>query len=324
MSDTQTSVKVPQDAPSIEDRVAALLPDDETPGEPPAPQDAAPATDELTPSDLPDDAPPVSAPVEELELTYNGEPLKVSKDEAKNLAQLGYHLQKAQERVTGELTAAQQQAQQIAQVVQSIQQTAPHVQQLQAHMQALNMMAASENLNPAAIYQVAQSDPARAQEMQAKLGVYQQQFAQAQQAYQQAWQQMQQQHQSLTAQSLEAEKNLLPRILPQAKDPAKYEQIKTTLMNSLKGLRPQTIQAIDGNAEVFAAFAKAAQYDALQASKRANLQKAGNAPAVIKPGTPSQMDPKVRQSLDLRKEIKRAQNPSEKARAIERYLETKF
>lgn len=330
MADTPTSVETVTPVESIEDRVANLLgpEDDAPPVESPAQQQdiQETAAEELTPDDIPDEtsAEPTPQAVEELPLTYNGEPIKVTKERATELAQKGLHLERATEKVLGELNAAQQRAQQLAQVTEQAAQAAPQLRQLQARMDALQMMADNEGLNPQNIYQVSLSDPARAQEMRARLDIYDHQYKQAQIASMQLQQTAQQHSKTISEQTLAAERQLLQRVLPQAKDPAKYTQVRQAMEPALKNLRPQTVQAIDSNAEIFAAFAKAAQYDALQAGKRASINKAQASPQPMKPGTPNAMDAKTRQSLDLRKDIKRATSSTDKARAIERFLETKF
>jgi vacuolar-type H+-ATPase subunit I/STV1 len=309
----------------MEDRVAALLEptsSDEPAAESPAAEQDTEQEASPEPADDPliEDAPP--APVEDFELTYNGEPLKVSKDEVKNLAQLGYHLQKAQERVTGELQAAQARAQQVAQLAESIEKQAPEVTSLQAQMQALQMLANAKGLNAAAIYQTSLSDPARAQEMQAEFNLLAERHQAAQQALNAAKERVMAERERLNAASLEAEQQLLSKILPQTKEPAKLEAMRAAIAKTMASLRPQTLQAANSNAEIFAAFAKAAEYDRLQASKRDNLARAAKAP--VKPGTPNQMDPKTREQLEARKAWKRESDPIAKARAIERFLETKF
>jgi len=328
MADAQTSADVvPTSDPvaTMEDRVAALL----EPESPEAPAAESPATEQDTEQDAPlelADDPPTEeatpAPVEDFELTYNGEALKVSKDEAKNLAQLGYHLQKAQERVTGELQAAQARAQQMAQLAESIEKQAPEVTGLQAQMQALEMLANAKGLNAAAIYQMSQSDPARAQEMQAEYNLLAERYRAAQAQLQTRQHQLASERERLKASTLESEQQLLTKILPQAKEPAKLDAMRAALAKTMASVRPQTLEAVNTNAEVFAAFAKAVEYDRLQASKRDNLARAAKAP--VKPGTPNQMDPKTREQLEARKAWKRESDPIAKARAIERFLETKF
>ncbi len=178
MADTQTSVEAVTPVASIEDRVANLLgPDDDAPPvESPAEstQDIQETdANELTPDDLPDEqqAEPTPQPLEALEITYNGTQEKVTKDRAVELAQKGLHLERATEKVLGELSAAQQRAQQIAKAAEQTAQAEPQMRQLQARMDALQMLADSEGLNPQNIYQVSLADPAMAQEMLAELAV---------------------------------------------------------------------------------------------------------------------------------------------------------
>lgn len=330
----ETAVAQTSAPQSAEERIMSLLGDDDAPSQPsPAESPASPqaasdteqVTDELTPDDLPaDDAPAPATTPAELELNYSGEPVKVSLDEAKNLAQLGYHVQKAQQRVESELAAAQQAAQQIQQLAQAAQQTIPQIRQVEAQMAALQARANEEGLTPQAIYQVALSDPARAQEMQARLNLFAAQYQQAQHHLGQLNNQFVEQQKGLDAEAEKAEFALLRKIHPAVNDPVQFDKLRQTVTKSLEKLRPQTQKAITTNAELLAMAHKAAQYDALQAGKRDKLANANAAPAVSKPGAPNQMDPKTRQMLDDRKSIKAAKTPTDKARAIERYFENRF
>lgn len=241
--------------------------------------------DGLLADDTQDDEPQVVEPdADGLEVVYNGETLRVPKDEARNLAQLGMHLKNAQEKVTSELAAAQQQAKQIAELATSIQKTAPEIQSLSSQLQALEMMVSAEGLTPQAIYQMSLQDPARATEMQAKLNAYQAQYNATRNNLNGALATMKQRQETLEQQNLAAERQVLQKVLPQTRDAAKFEQLQQNLHKSISNLRPQTIKAIDSNAEIFAAFAKAAEYDRLQSSKKDKVAQAEKAPAVVKPG----------------------------------------
>lgn len=320
--------------PSAEERIMALLGDDDAPSQPsPAESPATPhaasdteqVTDEPTPDDLPaDDAPTPATTPAELELNYSGEPVKVSLDEAKNLAQLGYHVQKAQQRVESELAAAQQAAQQISQLAQQAQQTIPQIRQVEAQLAAIQARANDEGLNPAAIYQTALTDPARAQEMQAKLNLYAAQYQAGQAHLRQLQDQFVEHQRGLDAQTEQAEFALLRKIHPLSSDPVQFNKMKDAVVKALEKVRPQTAKAIATNAELLAMAHDAARYRELQASKGAKLATANQSPQMAKPGAPNQMDPKTRQMLDDRKSIKAAKTPAEKARAIERYFENRF
>lgn len=276
---------------STEDRLAAYFTGDTKP-EPTQEAPEVEATEDTAEVGLleeQDDEPQVEEALPDadgLDLTYNGEELKVSREEAKNLAQLGMHVQKAQEKVVGELTQAQNHAREIAKAAEELSKTPGEVIGLRARLHALEFMSMNDplgQLTPQNILAVAQQDPARAAEMQAKFQFLAAQYNATQAELSAAENRAKEQTKMLTARAVEAERAALHKILPQVRDPAKFEQIKQAVMKM--GLRPQTLETIDSNAEVFAAFAKAAEYDRISAGKKQAVATAQKAPPVAKPGT---------------------------------------
>lgn len=316
---------------SMEDRVADMLfgadPDAESPAERP---DEPPPSDETTDADegdlsdvadqLPDDdAAPETTAAGELDLTYNGQPLKVSLDEARTLAQLGKFHQEKQSEMEQQWASAAKMVEQ-AQVLAN--QTTPQLMQIQGTIALYDH--ALQSFDMGEMRRLARDDPASYLDKQAERDSLMQQRQQAAAQYQQlaneANAKMAEARQGLLSQEAALAQKLLPRMKSAPQETAK------TLVEYLQNskTRPQTIEAINNNAELLAMAYKSSQYDRLQASKKERVQTAQQTSATLKPGPANQMDARTRAMLDARKDIKRSSSDSAKSKAIQRYLETKF
>lgn len=277
-------------------------------------------TDEVSPEDIPDDDEEQPAQTsDEVELTWKDETVKVTKDEAKNLAQLGYHLQKAREQVTGELEQAQTSARQIAQAVQNIQQAAPQLQALQTQMQAMHMLANAKGLTPQHLLEVSRTDPARAVEMRAELDELSAQYNQLTRQYQQTQQQFEDHQKELKRQSEAAEFHRLMQLNPNLKDPVQMNKAREMLQTEFGKWRPESVKTATDNAEILDLLIDGAKYRRLQSTKRDKLATAGKAPQVVKPGTATQQTTqRVQEVKSLRAQLKKSGRVEDAARIFMR------
>lgn len=249
----------------------------------PEPQATSQTSEEVTVDDLPDDEPqaPAGLDADGLEITYNGQPLKLSKDEARERAQLGEHFRRNQTQAEAAWAAAGQAVQRAQAVVQM----APQIQQaagvVAMYQQALN------SIDPAQMRTLASTDPAKYLEERARIDELVAGANNAQAQLNSLQQQFGEHQQRLTEAQTAQEYEVLGKKLPQWRDPQRYAKDATELVNALKrdGVRPQTLAALDGNAELLAMAHKAVLYDRLQASKREKLQTANGAPQVARPGS---------------------------------------
>lgn len=309
---------------SIEDRMSSFF---KSEGEPPQPEPPAPiaretapvpdaeVTDDVTLDDLPaeDEAEAPTSADADLELTYNGEPLKVSRDEAKNLAQLGYQLQQQRDKISSELQQGTQQAQQIRQAVEQQVKLLPELRNLDLEVYSLAQQLQSVDQN--ALAALAVNDPHQYLQVRAQIDQVNARYQQAAARRETAFKQYEQAQQQTQQQVWEAERQMLQRLVPVFKDETKSAAAQQQVAASLKGARQQTVEAISNNAELMAMAYKAARYDDLQASKRQKLQTAAKAPPVVRPGTGQNVaDSKQEQAQRLRTQLRKSGSVDDAAR----------
>ncbi len=321
---------------SVEDRVANMFlgdePKDEPAASPSEPQNDPPATD---PQDddsvdvgdvadpLLDDEPQAQTSAsDDFEITYNGEAIKVSKDEAKNLAQLGHHLKQQQDRINAELIEAQKQAQQVQQFVKRQAEMLLRNLDLEVHTLHSQLQGIDQN----ALAAMAASDPAQYVQVRAQIDQLQSRYQAAASRRDQAFAQYGQLQQQVTQQTLASEFQLLQRLSPVFKTEAKAKQAREQVMSALKGARAQTVEAVANNAELMAMAYKAARYDSLVEKSRA--PKAGpqqKAPQTMRPGAaPPVQNKQAAVANALRTNWKKASDGAAKKDALLKYGEAKF
>lgn len=311
---------------SMEDRVASLLfgdeqqPQEEVQAEADAEQTSEaqgdPEADDL---DLMDDSETVEsapAPADDLEIVYNGEAIKVPKSEAKDLAQLGMHFKRNNERFEQQWKSVEQ----YAQAVQQAAQVAPEVAEAQA-MVALYQRAI-QGVDVNGLAQLARTDPAAYVERQAELQQLQFQYQSAQQMLAQKQQQYQHAQQAQMSQWLTKQDEALQRAIPQWRDPAKRQADEATIRSAMQelGYSDSEIENLrDARGKRLAHYA--AQYLALQKAKGERLKRAEQAPAVAKPGAAqTARSSAADRDAQLTRAIKTAKTPAEKARLIQAKL----
>lgn len=327
-ADTGAQTSAP--ASSVEDRLSAFFgggeaPDEQTSSpeaqpEPPAQesqaQDVEAADDEVTPEDVPadDDIEP-SQTSDDLELTYNGESLKVSKSEAKDLAQLGLHTKRNQDRIAAEMERAQETSKQLQQLVNAQLQAAPAYRQ--ADLEAGWLAQQLQSIDHNALARLATDDPAQYVQVRAQIDALQGRFNAAYARREQALQQFEASKKEAAGLQMSQEYQLLTKLVPIFKDSAKAQTAREQVVSATKAMRNDTVNAIANNAELMALAYKAARYDALQASKREKVATAQKAPSVAKPGAGQPADAgRVEQTQKLRNNLRKSGSVQDAARLL--------
>lgn len=320
---------------SIQDRVERVLFGGDETDPSPQPQDEplaqgslaqdADAADEVAPEDLPvDEQPAEPQTAGELELIYNGTPVKVSMDEVKNLAQQGYHLSKQRESVEGELAQARTSVQKLRELVEQTYKVPAEIEDARSRMRALEIIANGKGLNQQRIWEMSRIDPAKSQEMQAEFNVLAAEHRQLSEFLAHAPRVLAERDKQAKAELGAAEAQLLYKLNPNWKDPKQFERNRELLVKQISNWRPESVEMATSNAEVLDLLVDGAKYRQLQQTKREALTKANRAPAMARPGPSNPMPAKVAQQLSLRQQIKKSSNDSDRAKSIQRYLEAKL
>lgn len=325
--------EVVQDAPTsasesdVLDKIEAQLfgdePSDEAQQpESPVEQDTEVDDDSVTVDDLAteDEPEPVTTQATDFEMTYNGETLKVDLGEAKNLAQLGYHLKQQQDKVAAEFQAARDQAAKMREFVEQQAKALPELRQADIEATALGQQL--QNIDQNALARLAADDPAQYVQIRAQIDQLQTRFQSAVQRRNVAMAQYQQADKGQQETLLANEASLLQKLSPVFKDTNKAQGAIQQIGETLKGMRQETVKAVSHNAELMALALDAAKYRTLQASKRDKIA-AVKAPARPGPGT-TPMKANTADYLTARKAMKSAKTSSAKNESILRMLESKF
>lgn len=325
--------EVVQDAPTsasesdVLDKIEAQLfgdePSDEAQQpESPVEQDTEVDDDSVTVDDLAteDEPDPVTTQATDFEMTYNGETLKVDLGEAKNLAQLGYHLKQQQDKVAAEFQAARDQAAKMREFVEQQAKALPELRQADIEATALGQQL--QNIDQNALARLAADDPAQYVQIRAQIDQLQTRFQSAVQRRNVAMAQYQQADKGQQETLLANEASLLQKLSPVFKDTNKAQGAIQQIGETLKGMRQETVKAVSHNAELMALALDAAKYRTLQASKRDKIA-AVKAPARPGPGT-TPMKANTADYLTARKAMKSAKTSSAKNESILRMLESKF
>ena len=90
------------------------------------------------------------------------------------------------------------------------------------------------------------------------------------------------------------------------------------------GITPQEFKSRFADPRIIAAVHKAAKWDSLQGQKASAVQKASQAPPVIKPGAANPMSAQSKQELNFRKAMKSSSSSQDRARLIEQRLADRF
>lgn len=218
----------------------------------------------------------------DFEITYKGQAQKLSREEARNLAQLGKLYSDNQANAHTQWQSAAQTLEQIQKLAQA---TTPELEQARG-MVALYQQALKQ-IDHDRMQALARDDPAAYLQERAKLDQLQAQASAAWERQRTLTEQMQQQITQAQQQILSAEMEMLPKLVPQWRDASKFDQAKRAINDYLteRKFRPQTVQAIANNAELVALVNDAMQYRALQKSRMEKVREAKpRQQPVLKPG----------------------------------------
>jgi hypothetical protein len=310
---------------SMEDRVfAKLFGDEDAPADEAQPEasqggeqdpDADPDALQLDDSESVQ-AEATPAPADDLEIVYNGETLKVSKSEAKDLAQLGMHHKRNTERFEQQWKSVETYAQSVQQQMQA----APEVQEAQALVTLYERAIQGVDMN--ALRSLAGTDPAAYVERQAELAQLQYQHQQAYQKAQEARHKWMQATQYQQAQWAQRQDELVKTVIPQWRSESKRAEDMAQIRTTMKELG-YTDQELDGMKEARAQrlMYLASKYVGLQKAQGERLKRAEQAPPVSKPGVSQPARTKAAErDAQLSQAIKSAKTPAEKARFIQAKL----
>lgn len=241
-----------------------------------------PDPSEPTPDDIPDEEAAEgtdSQPVEEFEIVHNGQPHRVTRDEAIRLAQQGFDYTQKTQALAEQARAVQERLQRVT----AIEQVAPQLQQAQAQVAALGaQLAPYQRVDWVAL---ATNDPLEYSKVKAQYDVLAQTYQNAAGQYDQMRQAVGQQAQALMQHTLQQEAQRLTERIPEWKDPAKYKAGATALREYLvsEGAAPEEIDGLTSSVAVAVAY-KAMKYDQLLKSKADKSKLLNTKPPMTKPG----------------------------------------
>lgn len=298
MSDQAETAIAPQ--PSIEDRLVAAMggksvakpapaaaPEPQVEAEPEAADPPADdvdqvASDEVTAEDLPAEDDEPQSTVDALVIEHNGERKRLSRAEARELAQKGYDYTQKTQQLADERTRVQMMA-------QALQQTA----QMQAALvedvgdfKALQRELARFPQSPEAWMKVSQDDPLGAFQQRtqydALVGALNAKVSQIQQKQSQ----LSQSQGQISAEQLRQEFAKVTERIPAWKDPEAFKRDSQGIRNYLlaEGYSEQEVNSL-ADARALTVAQKAWKYDQLLKAKGDKLKQVRQAPPVVRPGS---------------------------------------
>lgn len=274
-----------QEPPDIQQRMQNFLAQSEEPAEPEQPseppaqaeQPEGPA-DEPTPDDIQEEAPQPSA-VDEFEIVHNGQQRKLTREETIRFAQQGFDYSQKMHAVGEAERSVATRLQNVQQLEQMQNALAPDLAQVKA---AENQLAQWQNVN---WVQLATDDPLSYPKYRAQYDQVVNAYQVAVGQFQHKYQAVQQQKQTIVAQSLEQQRTKLFEMMPEWKDPAKFEagakEVRDYLMR--KGVPADAVERISDAVGV-AIAADAAAYDRLKRARSEKSKQLKNVPPVTRPG----------------------------------------
>jgi len=323
METTTTPQEVGESAtPSLDDRIAAkfgLAESQEQEAPEPAAETAKPDDGELAPEDLqPDDEPQAQPDGEWLELDRKGEKRKVSREEARNLAQQGWDYSENQRA----LKEDREQFEQMKAAVTAKAQLHPKLIDAAADVRSFER--ALQQYGGVDWVRLAQDDPLGYQPAYA-------QFQALREGYQQAigqWQQIanaaQQVDVAISDADTEAQFRLLYERAPELRDEArlKAEQGKVLAHLRAVGATQEQMKLVAGSAEAFLLIRDGLRYRQAVAAKR--TQQMQKASPVIKPGVAQERQTAEGEYREKVKQLHQAKTPERKKALLDEVIAKKF
>ena len=305
-----------QEPPSIDERMQNFLTqfdgeqtDADEPEQPSAPPAQAEQpegqADELTPDDIPAEVAQPNA-VDEFEIVHNGQQRKLSREETIRFAQQGFDYSQKMHAVGEAERQIQQRFEQVQQLEQMQNALAPDLAQVKA---VESQLAQWQNVN---WVQLATDSPLEYPKYRAQYDQLVNAYQMAAGRFQHKFQAVQAQKQAVVTQTLEQQRAKLLDLMPEWKDPAKYEsgakEVRDYLIRS--GVSPENVERLSDALGVKIA-ADAAAYDRLKRAKSEKSKQLRTVPPMTRPGaaqtsTSADKDSALKQRLRKTGDVKDA------------------
>jgi hypothetical protein len=308
-------------APSIDDRISGFLGLSDEPeapepkgGDEPTPDVPA---DELAPEDI--EAEGEAPPPEEdgLELNHNGEVKRVSKEEARKLAQMGLDATQKWQAAADTQRANQEYRAALDAKLQITPQIVDAAAGVKSYEAALQPYANVDWV------QLAQSDPIAYSQHRAQFDQLRDGFQQASGRLQQAFGAAQQIEQRISQQELHAQGQRVMEALPEWKDPQRMASDQGRIRKYLiaEGITDQEINTL-ADARMVLIARKAMLYDqAINAKKSKGTQ---TAPSALRPGAAPVRSNRQTQIVEATKQLHQAKDPQRRKALFDDVLARKM
>ena len=329
MTDTTNPQEVVQAAEqSLDDRIAAkFFGSQETPeAAPEVEQSATPvettkADDgELSPEDIAPDETPTQTADEWVELDRKGEKRKVSKEEARNLAQQGWDYSEKMR----DFKAQSEQVEQMRQAVVAKAQLHPKLIEAAADVRGYEK--ALGQFQQVDWAKLAQEDPIGYTQTRAHFDSLRDGYQQAMGNWQQVMGATQQVDAALDQVAVAREFQTLYERAPEYRDPEKLKSEQGRVMGYLRDInaKPEEMRLIASSAEAFLLVRDALRYRQAVKAKTERATQATKAPATLKPGPAQERRTEAEGLRDKVKALHQAKDPERKKALLDEVIARKF
>ena len=319
---------VPAAEQSLDDRIAAkFFGSQETPeAAPEVEQSATPvettkADDgELSPEDIAPDETPTQTADEWVELDRKGEKRKVSKEEARNLAQQGWDYSEKMR----DFKAQSEQVEQMRQAVVAKAQLHPKLIEAAADVRGYEK--ALGQFQQVDWAKLAQEDPIGYTQTRAHFDSLRDGYQQAMGNWQQVMGATQQVDAALDQVAVAREFQTLYERAPEYRDPEKLKSEQGRVMGYLKEInaKPEEMRLIASSAEAFLLVRDALRYRQAVKAKTERATQATKAPATLKPGPAQERRTEAEGLRDKVKALHQAKDPERKKALLDEVIARKF
>ena len=330
MTDTTTNPQevVQAAEQSLDDRIAAkFFGSQETPATAPevelptTPVETTTAGDgELTPEDIAPDEMQTQTADEWVELDRKGEKRKVSKEEARNLAQQGWDYSEKMR----DFKAQSEQVEQMRQAVVAKAQLHPKLIEAAADVRGYEK--ALGQFQQVDWGQLAQDDPIGYTQTRAHFDSLRDGYQQAMGNWQQVMGATQQVDAALDQVAVAREFQTLYERAPEYRDPEKLKSEQGRVMGYLRDInaKPEEMRLIASSAEAFLLVRDALRYRQAVKAKTERATQATKAPATLKPGPAQERRTEAEGLRDKVKALHQAKDPERKKALLDEVIARKF
>ena len=295
-----------QEPPDIQERMQNFLTQYEGDSEPEQPTPPVQAeqpegqADEPTPDDIPDETPPQPSAVDEFEIVHQGQQRKLTREETIRYAQQGFDYSQKMHAVGEAERNIAKRFEAVQQLEQMQNALAPDLAQVKA---VESQLAQWQNIN---WVQLATDNPLEYPKYRAQYDQLMNAYQMAARQFQQKYQTVQVQKQQVVAQTLEQQRTKLLDLMPDWRDPAKYESGAKDVRDYLirKGVAPDAVEQLSDAVAVSIA-ADAAAYDKLKRARSEKSKQLRTVPPVTRPGA-AQSTQNVDRQTELSKRLKKS------------------